>query len=130
MLCEDIPAENSFDSGRGSQSSGARSSRGSHSEEHESGSGPHILYLSRERLSCRQASYVMEEPMQAHREYYVQGDVHVYEYLIISLWCFKKIFFNCAEFTVHLLVFVFGISEIHEMHLSVMRCSVLVPTCH
>lgn len=74
MLCEDVPAESSFDSGRGSQSLGARSSRGSHSEEHELGWAPHILHLSRE------ASFVIEEPMQVHREYHLQGDVHVYEY--------------------------------------------------
>lgn len=80
MLCEDVPAESSFDSGRGSQSLGARSSRGSHSEEHELGWAPHILHLSRERLSSREASFVIEEPMQVHREYHLQGDVHVYEY--------------------------------------------------
>lgn len=81
MLCEDIPAENSFDSGRGSHSLGARSSRGSHSEEHESGSEPHIIHLSRDRRSYRQACYVEREPTPVYKEYYVQRVVQVYEYL-------------------------------------------------
>lgn len=81
MLCEDIPTENSFDSGQGSQSPGARSSRGSHSEEHESGSEPPIIHMSRDRLSYRQACYVEREPPKAHREYYIQRVVQVYEYL-------------------------------------------------
>lgn len=62
MLCEDVPTENSFDSGRGSQSPEARS----HSEDRPSGSQPRILHLSRHR----QASYVTEEPAQAPRDHY------------------------------------------------------------
>lgn len=115
MLCEDIPAENSFDSGRGSQSPGPCSSRGSHSEEHQSRSEPHTLHLSRDRLSYRQASYILEEPTQAHREYYMQGVVQVYEYLI------KLFQFGVLEnhLTVQTLLYI------HEMHffpLNVLHC--------
>ncbi|XP_044190802.1 plectin a isoform X16 [Thunnus albacares] len=77
MLCEDIPAENSFDLGRGSLSPGAHSSRGSQSDEQESGSEPHIFHLSRDRLSYRQACYVEREPPRTQREYYVQRVVQV-----------------------------------------------------
>lgn len=65
MLCEDVPTENSFDSGRGSTSPGARSRQVSQSEELDSGSD-----LSRDRLSYRQACYVEQEPDQ--EDYYVQ----------------------------------------------------------
>lgn len=81
MLCEDVPAEDSFDSSQDSQSPGARPSRGSHSQEHESGSEPHIIHLSRDRLSYRQACYVEREPARPHKEYYIQSVVQVYEYL-------------------------------------------------
>lgn len=80
MLCEDVPAENSSDSGRGSRSPGVRSSRGSQSEGHESGSEPHIVHLSRDRLSYRQACYVEREPPRAHRGF-IQKRVQVYGYL-------------------------------------------------
>lgn len=97
MLCEDIPVENSFDSGRGSNSIGARSSRDSQSEEHESGSEPHIIHLSRDRRSYRQACYVEREPRRPHKEYYIQRVVQVYEHLFpVMLW---KIFLARAEFT-------------------------------
>lgn len=82
MLCEDIPTESSFDSGRGSYSVGARSSRGSHSEDQE----PHGFHQSRDRLSDRlshrQISSEEREPAQAHREYYTQ---RVYEFFFKSL---------------------------------------------
>lgn len=93
MLCEDIPAENSFDSGRGSRSIGARSSQGSHMEpEHESGSEPHFVHLSRDRLSYRQACYVEKPPAsREHKEYYIQRVVQVYEYL--SEFTFLKCIF-------------------------------------
>lgn len=81
MLCEDIPAESSFDSGRGSQSPGARSSRGSQSEEHESGTEPHIFHLSRDRLSYRQACYVERERPRGRKEYFIHS-VQEYEYLL------------------------------------------------
>lgn len=107
MLCEDVPTENSFDSGRGSTSPGGRSSRGSQSEEH--GLDPPIIHLSRDRLSYRQACFVEEEPSHAPKEYYIQKVVQVYEYL----WCFKKL--ECAEFTPQCYLFFFGIcgNEIH-----------------
>ena len=83
MLCEDIPAESSFDSGRGSHSPGARSSRGSHSEEHEGGQEPHVFHLSRDRpayrqASYRQASYLEREPARPYNEYYIQRVEEVY----------------------------------------------------
>lgn len=78
MLCEDIPNESSYDSGRSSRSRGGRSSRGSQGEEQESGSEPPIIHLSRDRLSYRQACYVDKEP---RREYYIQRVVQVYEHL-------------------------------------------------
>lgn len=58
MLCEDVPVENSFDSGRGSQSPGARSSRASQSEEHEEAADPQMIHLSRDRTSYRRAYYI------------------------------------------------------------------------
>ncbi|KAA8586221.1 hypothetical protein FQN60_007790, partial [Etheostoma spectabile] len=72
MLCEDIPTENSFDSGRGSSSPGARFSRDSQSEDHESGSASHIIGLSRDRLSYSRACYGEPEPPRAQKEYYIQ----------------------------------------------------------
>lgn len=83
MMCEDIPAENSFDSGRGSQSPGARSSRGSQSEEHESGAESHIIHKSRDRLYYRQACYVDRDPHRARKEYFIQNVVEEYEYLLM-----------------------------------------------
>ena len=76
MLCEDIPNENSFDSGRGSAGLGARSSRGSQSEEHDS--EPHMGHLSRDRLSNRQACFVEQKPPRPHKEYYIQRVMQVY----------------------------------------------------
>lgn len=70
MLCEDIPTKNSFIVDRGSQSTRARSSRGSQSDGHESGSEPQIFHLSRDRQSYRQACYVERESPQAQKEYY------------------------------------------------------------
>lgn len=81
MLCEDVPNENSFDSGRGSNSAGARSSRGSQCDEHESGSEQRYIHLSRDRHSYRQACYVEREPTRAQTQYYIQRVVQVYEYL-------------------------------------------------
>ncbi|KAK1880259.1 Plectin, partial [Dissostichus eleginoides] len=75
MLCEDIPNENSFDSGRGSTGPGARSSRGSQSEEHDS--EPHMVHLSRDRLSYRQACFVEQKPPRPHKEYYIQRVMQV-----------------------------------------------------
>ena len=88
MLCEDVPNENSFDSGRDSNSAGARSSRGSQCEEHESGSEQRYIHLSRDRHSYRQACYVEREPPRAQKQYYIQRVVQVYEYkfnVILSL---------------------------------------------
>lgn len=78
MLCDDIPAERSFDSGRGSTSTRARSSRGSQSEEHEGGSPPQMVHLSRDRSSYRKACYVDRDPPKG---YYIQRVVQVYEYV-------------------------------------------------
>lgn len=80
MLCEDFPAQNSSDSGRGSRSPEVRPGRGSQSEGHESGSEPHIIHLSRDRLSYRQACCVEREPPRAHRGF-IQTCVQVYGYL-------------------------------------------------
>lgn len=77
MLCEDVPTESSFDSG--SQSPGASFDRGSQSEEHESGSEPHIIHLSRDRRSYRQACYVEKEPTQTQKKCYIQTVMQVYE---------------------------------------------------
>lgn len=83
MLCEDVPANgSSFDSGRGSQSPGQRSSRGSRGEERECGpEAPRVVHLSRERSSSRQACYAERErdPARPYREYYIQRVVEVYE---------------------------------------------------
>lgn len=98
MLCEDIPTENSFDSGRGSSSPGARFSRDSQSEDHESGSAPHIIHLSRDGLSYSQACYVELEPPRAQKEYYIQRVAQVYEYLF-KCCVLEKL--KCAEFTLH-----------------------------
>lgn len=92
MLCEDVPAESSFDSGRGSQSPGARLSRGSQNEEHESGMDPHLIRLSRDRLSYRRACYMEKEAPRAQKEYYIQRVAQVYEMniyakiLFLMLW--------------------------------------------
>lgn len=74
MLCEDVPNEDSFDSGLSSRSLGARSGRGSQSEEPESGSEPRLVRLSRDRRAC----YAQKDPW---RDYYVQRVVQVYESL-------------------------------------------------
>lgn len=76
MLCDDIPHQSQYDSAQSLRSLRARSSRGSQSEEPESGSESQVIHLSRDRPSYRQACYVEREPPR--REYYVQRVVQVY----------------------------------------------------
>jgi len=78
MMCEDVPNESSFDSGLSSHSLGACSSLGSQSEEHDSGSEPRFIHLSRDRTSYRRACYVGKEPQQDRR---TQRVLQVYEHL-------------------------------------------------
>lgn len=82
MMCEDVPRESSLDSAQSSHSLWGRSSRGSQGEEHDSGSEPHFIHLSRDRLSYRQACYAEEDP---RRQYYTQRIVQVYERLLLCV---------------------------------------------
>lgn len=64
MLCEEIPAEKSSDSGRGSRHPGACSTQGSESD-------PQPIRLSRERLTHRRPCYVEREPNAVY-----EGPIH------------------------------------------------------
>lgn len=109
MFCEDVPTESSFDSGQSSHSLCARPSRGSQSEEQELGSERHVMHLSRERHSYRQARYGDREPQ---KEYYIQRVVEVY-----------------GEFTGYS-VSLCNLSLWSLLDFDPLRCSELVPACY
>lgn len=112
MLCEDIPAENSFDSGRGSQSPEARSSSGSKSQDQngsaQPGAEPQIIHLSRDRTSYRRARYIDGYPRKGS---YRQRVVHVYGINIQFItaltnmwWCSSRFpDRNLIKITIHMI---------------------------